>query len=68
MLSGNVRSDGEEASRPQVRVDSDALAAMGLDVWSSADAEFVGQVVDRYFSREAKVEGKGVELCGLRVC
>lgn len=68
LLSGDVRSDGEEASRPQVRVDSDALAAMGLDVWSSADAEFVGQVVDRYFGREAKVEGKGVELCGLRVC
>lgn len=68
LLSGNVRSDSEEASRPQVRVDSDALAAMGLDVWSSADAEFVGQVVDRYFGREARVEGKGVELCGLRVC
>jgi hypothetical protein len=68
LLHGGARSDNEEASRPQVRVDSDALAAMGLDVWSSADAEFVGQVADRYFGREAKVEGKGVELCGLRVC
>lgn len=68
LLRGDVRSDSEEAPRPQVRVDSDALAAMGLDVWSSADAEFVGQVADRYFGREARVEGKGVELCGLRVC
>lgn len=68
LLPGGVRSDSEEVARSQVRVDSDALAAMGLDVWSSADAEFVGQVADRYFGREAKVEGKGVELCGLRVC
>lgn len=68
LLPGGVRSDSEEVSRPQVRVDSDALAAMGLDVWSVADAEFVGQVTDRYFGRESKVEGKGVELCGLRVC
>ncbi|KAG6365217.1 hypothetical protein INS49_006826 [Diaporthe citri] len=68
LLRGDVRGDSEEVSRPQVRVDSDALAAMGLDVWSSADAEFVSQVVDRYFGREARVEGKGVELCGLRVC
>ncbi|KAI7781750.1 hypothetical protein LA080_014381 [Diaporthe eres] len=69
LLRGDVRGDSEEgASKPQVRVDSDALAAMGLDVWSSADAEFVGQVVDRYFGREARVEGKGIELCGLRVC
>lgn len=68
LLREGARSDSEDASRPQVRVDSDALAAMGLDVWSSADAEFVGQVVSRYFGREARVEGKGVELCGLRVC
>lgn len=68
LLQGATRSDSEDVSRPPVRVDSDALAAMGLDVWSNTDAEFVSQVLDRYFSREARVEGKGVELCGLRVC
>lgn len=60
--------DNELDFRPQVRVDSEALAAMGLDVWSHADAEFVGQVLVRYFNRRARVEGKGVEVCGLRVC
>lgn len=60
--------DNELDFRPQVRVDSEALAAMGLDVWSHADAEFVGQVLARYFNRRARVEGKGVEVCGLRVC
>lgn len=72
LLRDGGRSDeeeeGEAVLRPPVRVDSDALAAMGLDIWSDADAEFVRQGMSRYFNREAKVEGKGVELCGLRVC
>lgn len=73
LLRGRGRSDhadegGEEATKPPVRVDSDALAAMGLDIWSVADAEFVKEGVRRYFNREAKVEGKGLELCGLRIC
>ncbi|KAJ1303631.1 hypothetical protein OPQ81_008059 [Rhizoctonia solani] len=56
------------AAAAEVRVDSDALAAMGLDVWSNADAAFVREVVALYFDRRARVEGKGVEVCGLRVC
>lgn len=67
LLARTDRSD-EQDFAAQVRVDSDALAAMGLDVWSNADAEFVRGVVDRYFNRRARVEGKGVEVCGLRVC
>ncbi|PSR94217.1 hypothetical protein BD289DRAFT_405096 [Coniella lustricola] len=57
-----------EYAGADVRVDSEALTAMGLDVWSDADAVFVKEVVARYFSRRARVEGKGIEVCGLRVC
>ncbi|KAK4662110.1 uncharacterized protein QC763_710700 [Podospora pseudopauciseta] len=52
-----------------VRVDSDALAQMGLDVWSLGDAEFVREVVGRYFEgKRAAVVTKGVEVCGVKVC
>ncbi|KAK0711586.1 hypothetical protein B0H67DRAFT_646945 [Lasiosphaeris hirsuta] len=51
-----------------VRVDSEALANMGLDVWSQGDADFVKELTGRYFGRRAYVEMKGVEVCGLRVC
>jgi hypothetical protein len=63
-------SDGDQESRngPWVRVDSEALGHMGLDVWSSSDAAFVRELMPRYFARRAYVEGKGVEVCGLRVC
>lgn len=58
----------DDDDRGYVRVDSESLSSMGLDVWSQADAEFVRQVVARYFTRRAYVEGKGVEVCGLKVC
>lgn len=67
LLTQTGRSDSQDF-RAQARVDSEALAAMGLDVWSDADAQFVREVVGKYFNRRARVEGKGVEVCGLRVC
>lgn len=66
LLSQNDRSDEEPGT--VVRVDSEALAAMGLDVWSDSDAHFVKEITTKYFKRQASVEGKGVEVCGLKVC
>lgn len=67
--SGEVRllPPRSGAGRP-VRVDSAALELMGLDVWSAADREFVKMVAEVYFGRGADIEGKGIEVCGLRVC
>ena len=61
------RRDGD-GSHGCVRVHSDVLANMGLDVWSGAEADFVRELMARYFARRAHVEGKGVEVCGMRVC
>ncbi|KAI1457648.1 hypothetical protein F4805DRAFT_427649 [Annulohypoxylon moriforme] len=61
-------SGEEEMDARGIRIESDAVARMGLDVWSAADAEFVKAAVKTYFGRRAYVEGKGVEVCGVRVC
>ncbi|KAK3504871.1 hypothetical protein B0T13DRAFT_18619 [Neurospora crassa] len=58
----------EGCLRGWIRVDSEALAHMGLDVWSKSDADFVSELTTRYFRRRAYVENKGVEVCGLKVC
>ncbi|KAL2886437.1 Protein LCHN [Ceratocystis lukuohia] len=50
------------------RVGSHVLEAMGLDIWSVADTEFVNAALDMYFERSVYVETKGVEVCGVRVC
>lgn len=51
-----------------VHISNEALRAMGLDIWSASDVEFVKEVVSVYFDRKAVVEGKVVEVCGVRVC
>lgn len=49
-------------------VDSRCVENMGLDVWSAADVAFIQDLMVTYFGRSARVEGKGVEVCGVRVC
>ena len=66
LLRGLGSEDGARAG--SVHIDSDALGHMGLDIWSKADSEFVRELTARYFARRAYVEGKGVEVCGVRVC
>lgn len=51
-----------------VIVDSRSVENMGLDVWSNEDKEFVIELMRTYFGRNASIEGKGVEVCGVRVC
>ncbi|RYP71632.1 hypothetical protein DL770_008089 [Monosporascus sp. CRB-9-2] len=69
--ANNADDDGDQKTRRGgrgIRIGSQAMADMGLDVWSGSDAAFVREVVERYFDRRAYVEGKGVEVCGVRVC
>ncbi|KAH6998864.1 hypothetical protein BKA56DRAFT_470171 [Ilyonectria sp. MPI-CAGE-AT-0026] len=51
-----------------IRVDTHAVENMGLDVWSNSDALFVRELSTQYFGRSARIESKGVEVCGVRVC
>ncbi|KAI0380927.1 hypothetical protein F5Y04DRAFT_256294 [Hypomontagnella monticulosa] len=60
-------AEGEQDGRG-IRIGSEAVSQMGLDVWSASDAEFVATVAAAYFGRRVRVEGKGVEVCGVRVC
>lgn len=63
----DVDGEAEESIAP-ITVDSRAVETMGLDIWSVGDAEFIRELMDRFFARDAKLEGKGVEVCGVRVC
>jgi len=62
-----LRDQVEAASRP-ITLDSHAFELMGLDVWSTADRDFLRELTEKYFSRRVEIEGKGVEVCGVRVC
>jgi hypothetical protein len=44
------------------------VARMGLDQWSSTDHAFIEDVAKEYFGRRANVEGRNVDVCGIRIC
>ena len=60
--------DADDDDDNALKIDSRCLENMGLDVWSASDAVFVQDLVAAYFGRVARIEGKGVEVCGVRVC
>lgn len=66
----NAGSDEEDddLEGPVVIVRGDDMLKMGLDSWSVADQDFVTEVVRAYFSRKARVEGRNVDVCGIRIC
>ncbi|KFA79532.1 hypothetical protein S40288_01047, partial [Stachybotrys chartarum IBT 40288] len=63
-----LRNTGADDGLASITIDSRAVESMGLDVWSVNDAVFIQELAKTYFGRSAHVEGKGVEVCGVRVC
>lgn len=62
--------DGEEEDGvgPRVYVSSADVARMGLDVWSANDHAYIEEVARVYFGRRAQIEGRNVDVCGVRIC
>jgi len=58
----------ENETGPAVHVSSEDVVRMGLDVWSSTDHQFIQEVAKEYFGRRAHVEGRNVDVCGIRIC
>ncbi|PNP54353.1 hypothetical protein THARTR1_05560 [Trichoderma harzianum] len=63
-----IPNGGDDSDLSAITIDSRSIETMGLDVWSASDAFFVQELAAVYFGRQAVIEGKGVEVCGVRVC
>lgn len=57
-----------EDDGPAVYVSSADMERMGLDIWSATDHQFVEEVSKEYFGRRAHVEGRNMDVCGVRIC
>jgi len=64
----DTSSESEEDNGPSVYISSADMERMGLDVWSAADHQFIEEVARDYFGRRAIVEGRTVDVCGVRIC
>lgn len=63
----HIGAEGEEGE-PAIHVRSDDIVRMGLDVWSATDHQFIVEVAREYFGCRATVEGRSVDICGIRIC
>lgn len=50
-----------------IDVSEDDIRAMGLDVWSNWDRQFIAEMVRLWWDREATVRGGHIECCGWRI-
>lgn len=67
VIGGSRGGRGAEMGA-EVVVRSEEVERMGLDGWNGGDREFVRKVVQLYFGRKGVVEGRGVDVCGVRIC
>lgn len=58
----------DAVEEPTIHVRSDDIVRMGLDVWSATDHQFIVEVAREYFGCRASVEGRSVDICGIRIC
>ncbi|CAD6456467.1 e869f2c6-9770-4108-a7e7-7fe8e39d6e2b [Sclerotinia trifoliorum] len=63
-----TNEDEEDDGMGCVYISSTDMERMGLDIWSAGDYVFVEEIVKEYFGRRAKIEGRGVDICGVRIC
>ncbi|KAG4430636.1 hypothetical protein IFR05_013885 [Cadophora sp. M221] len=67
-LNQSAEEVDENETGPAVHVSSEDVVRMGLDVWSATDHQFIQEVAKEYFGRRAYVEGRNVDVCGIRIC
>lgn len=58
----------EEEEEPVLFISSADLVKMGLDEWSTSDLKFVEALAILYFGRKAQIEGKSINICGIKIC
>jgi len=67
-VMGVSRSNSDLSEGPEVVVRGEEVERMGLDSWSARDRDFLTEVVGLYFGRKGMVEGRSVDVCGVRIC
>lgn len=61
-------SSVQQQQTTTIQITKKDMLAMGLDIYSTSDVEFIKELTRLYLGREADVEVPGVEVCGIRIC
>lgn len=58
--------ESDEDTEKPVEIIEDDVRAMGLDVWSQLDKQFIVDMVDVWWQRKAVIQAGVIECCGIR--
>lgn len=58
----------ETTDEDVIYINSEDMVSMGLDDWSVTDHEFIIEICKVYFGRTAIIEGRNLDVCGVRIC
>ncbi|GAM90791.1 hypothetical protein ANO11243_088360 [Dothideomycetidae sp. 11243] len=61
---GNGRVNEDDS----IQLNAEEVSGLGLDIWSEADAKFIAGLSLLWWDRHVSWNGRGVELCGVRIC
>ena len=61
-----LQTDRTKTTEP-VSVNEEDIRTMGLDIWSESDKQFISQMIEHWWDREAIVEKGTVECCGIKI-
>ena len=61
------RSEAHDREDDLLEFTPEDVSAMGLDVWSKGDGDFVEELLSVWWGRKARVRGGRVECCGVRI-
>ena len=67
LIPRNDRSEVNDGEDDIVEFTAEDVSAMGLDVWSRGDRDFVGELLEGWWKRRARVRAGRVECCGVRI-
>jgi hypothetical protein len=65
--SHTQEEDGDDNSDEEIPFSSEDMASLALDVWSAQDRVFVQDFVRLWWARRVRLQGMGIECCGVKI-
>ncbi|KAF2148384.1 hypothetical protein K461DRAFT_288576 [Myriangium duriaei CBS 260.36] len=68
IVNGDDNDEQEHHDDEVIQLTAEDVSRLGLDIWSAADAQFIGDIGWAWWSKDIQWSGRNVELCGVRIC
>ena len=68
IVAADEDNERGESDEEVIQLTAEEVSRLGLDIWSEADAQFIGDIGWTWWNKDIRWSGRSVELCGVRIC